>query len=119
MMHPIGRPTVHLATEPVDMRKSINGLSVLVADHLELSPLSGSLFVFYNKARDKIKILYWDRNGFCLWYKRLEKHRFIFRHRYQESTLNYHPSNYHGCSPAFISVRFKAIRRWLYGACPS
>ncbi len=76
MMRHIGRPTVHLATEPVDMRKSINGLSVLVADELELSPLSGSLFVFYNKARDKIKILYWDRNGFCLWYKRLEKHRF-------------------------------------------
>ena len=57
-------------------RQSINGLSVLVANNLELSPLSGSLFVFYNKARDKIKILYWDRNGFCLWYKRLEKHRF-------------------------------------------
>ncbi len=76
MMGHIGRPTVHLATEPVDMRKSINGLSVLVADKLEISPLSGSLFVFYNKARDKIKILYSDRNGFCLWYKRLEKHRF-------------------------------------------
>jgi transposase len=76
MMRHIGSPTVHLATKAVDMRKSINGLSVLVADHLECNPLSGSLFVFYNKARDKIKILYWDRNGFCLWYKRLEKHRF-------------------------------------------
>jgi len=76
MMRHIGRPTVHLATEPVDMRKSINGLSVLVADQMELNPLNGSLFVFYNKARNKIKILYWDRNGFCLWYKRLEQHRF-------------------------------------------
>ncbi len=76
MMRHIGSPIVHLATEPVDMRKSINGLSVLAADHLALNPLNGSLFVFYNKGRDKIKILYWDRNGFCLWYKRLEKHRF-------------------------------------------
>jgi transposase len=69
-------PSVHLATEPVDMRKSINGLSVLVADQLGLNPLNGQMFVFYNRYRDKIKILYWDRNGFCLWYKRLEKHRF-------------------------------------------
>ncbi len=54
-MRHIGRPSVHLAIEPVDMCKSINGLSVLVVDELELSPLSGSLFVFYNKARDKKK----------------------------------------------------------------
>jgi len=76
MIRSIGMLPVHLAAEPVDMRKSINGLSVLVADHLALNPLSGALFVFYNRARDKIKVLYWDRNGFCLWYKRLEKHRF-------------------------------------------
>ena len=76
MMRFAGRPEILLATEPVDMRKSINGLSVLVADQMECDPLNGSLFVFYNKARDKIKVLYWDRNGFCLWYKRLEKHRF-------------------------------------------
>jgi len=50
MMRHVGNPTVHLATEPVDMRKSINGLSVLVADHLECNPLSDSLFVFYNTA---------------------------------------------------------------------
>jgi len=56
MMRHVGSPTVHLAIKPVDMRKSINGLSVLVADHLECNPLSGSLFVFYNKASDKIKV---------------------------------------------------------------
>ena len=58
------------------MRKSINGLSILVAEQLELDPLSGHLFVFCNRKRDIIKILYWDRNGFCLWHKRLEKDRF-------------------------------------------
>ncbi len=49
------------------MRKSINGLSILVADQLELDPLSGHLFAFCNRRRDITKILYWDRNGFCLY----------------------------------------------------
>lgn len=60
----------------VDFRKSINGLIVVVEQHLALSPFSDALFVFCNKKRDKLKILYWDKTGFALWYKRLEKHRF-------------------------------------------
>lgn len=67
---------VYIATGVTDMRKSINGLSILVADQLELDPLSGHLFAFCNRNRDIIKILYWNRNGFCLWHKRLEKDRF-------------------------------------------
>jgi transposase len=59
-----------------DMRKSINGLSILVARNLEMDPLSGHLFVFCNKRQSMVKILYWDRNGFCLWHKRLEKQFF-------------------------------------------
>jgi len=59
------------------MRKSIDGLSILVQEILQKDIFSGHLFVFCNKRGDKIKILYWDRNGFCLWYKRLE--RGIFR----------------------------------------
>lgn len=66
----------YIATGATDMRKSINGLSILVADQLDLDPLSGHLFAFCNRKRDIIKILYWDRNGFCLWHKRLEKDRF-------------------------------------------
>jgi len=62
----------------VDMRRLINGLSILVADTFGKNPLSEYLFVFRNHRGDKIKILYWDRNGFCLWYKRLEKGRFCF-----------------------------------------
>jgi transposase len=54
---------VYLAKEPADMRKSFDGLSALVAGALELDPLSGHLFVFINKRRDRIKILYWDRDG--------------------------------------------------------
>lgn len=71
--HPV---RAYIATGATDMRKSINGLSILVADQLDLDPLSGHLFVFCNRRRDIVKILYWDRNGFCLWHKRLEKDRF-------------------------------------------
>ncbi len=67
---------VYLASFAVDMRKSIDGLSILVSSHLEQNPTDGALYVFCNRNRNKIKILYWDRNGFCLWYKRLERQRF-------------------------------------------
>ena len=67
---------VYLAPGATDLRKSINGLSVQAASELELDVLSGNLFVFCNRKRDLIKILYWDRNGFCLWMKRLERHKF-------------------------------------------
>jgi transposase len=69
---------VWLVIGATDMRKAINGLSVMVADHLERDVFSGHLFAFCNRGRTIIKILYWDRNGFCLWRKRLEKHRFTW-----------------------------------------
>lgn len=69
---------VFLALGATDMRKAINSLSILVADRLQLDAFSGHLFVFCNRRRNMIKILYWDRNGFCLWHKRLEKHRFAW-----------------------------------------
>jgi transposase len=67
---------VFLAPGSTDMRKAINTLSILVEDTLRLDTFSGHLFVFCNRGRTILKILYWDRNGFCLWQKRLEKHRF-------------------------------------------
>jgi transposase len=68
--------TVWLCRQAVDFRKGINGLSVLVEEQLIRNPFSGQLFVFINRARDKIKILYWERSGFCMWQKRLEQERF-------------------------------------------
>ncbi len=59
-----------------DMRKAINGLSVMAQDEMNKDPLSGNLFLFCNRQRRIIKALYWDRNGFCLWQKKLEKHKF-------------------------------------------
>lgn len=67
---------VFLALGHTDMRKAINGLSILVEEQLHQDPFSGHLFVFCNRRRHIVKILYWDRNGFCLWQKRLEKHFF-------------------------------------------
>jgi Transposase and inactivated derivatives len=68
---------VYVASDVTDMRRSIDSLSVLVQEVLQKNPFLGHLFVFCSKRGDKIKILYWDRNGFCLWYKRLE--RGVFR----------------------------------------
>ena len=67
---------IHIAAEPIDMRKAIDGLSALVVEVLEQDPQSGHVFVFRNKRSNKVKALYWDRNGFCMWLKRLEKDRF-------------------------------------------
>lgn len=64
---------VYLAREPVDLRKSIDGLSILVSQVLREDPFSEQLFVFINRRGDKIKLLYWERNGFVLCYKRLER----------------------------------------------
>lgn len=63
---------VFVCTQPTDMRKSFDGLSGLVAAVFQVELLSGHLFVFFNRRRDRIKILAWDRDGLCLWYKRLE-----------------------------------------------
>jgi transposase len=68
--------TVYVARDSVDMRKSIDGLSILVRQALQLEPKQSALFVFFNKGRDKIKVLYWDRTGFAVWYKRLAKGRY-------------------------------------------
>ena len=64
--------TLLLYTQPADMRKSFDGLSGIVRSELGREPDDGSLFLFINRRRDRIKVLYWDSDGFALWYKRLE-----------------------------------------------
>jgi transposase len=64
---------VYLATESIDMRKSIDGLAAIVQESFKLDPFSNNLFVFCNRNRNKIKILHWEHNGFWLHYRRLEK----------------------------------------------
>lgn len=69
---------IHLCTQPTDMRRGFDGLSGMVVALLEQDPLSGHLFVFRNRNRDKLKILYWDTDGLAIWYKRLEQGTFQF-----------------------------------------
>ena len=67
---------VFVAVEPVDIRKAFDGLSAAVREILRENPLSGHLFVFRNRRGDRLKILFWDRSGYCLFYKRLERGTF-------------------------------------------
>lgn len=80
-MIPVDAIRVYLALGTTDMRKAINGLPELVEQAMGLDPFSGDLFVFCNRRKNIHKILYWDENGFCLWHKRLEEHRFQWSRR--------------------------------------
>ena len=71
-----GDITIYLAQEPVDFQLGINGLSTMIEATLRFDPFSRNLFYFTNKRRNQIKVLYWQRSGFCLWLKRLEEERF-------------------------------------------
>ncbi len=69
---------IYLCLEPTDMRKSFDTLAVLVREHLQGDPTSGTWFVFRGKQGNRLKILYWDRDGYALWHKRLEQGTFEF-----------------------------------------
>lgn len=84
MIGPLSFTRVFLAAGITDMRKSINGLSIIVEEELDLDLFTGNLFAFCNKNRDIVKILYWDHNGFCVWKKRLEKDKFRWPESEQE-----------------------------------
>ena len=71
-----GDITIYLAQDPVDFRLGINGLSTMIEAALRFDPFSRNLFCFVNKRRNQIKVLYWQRSGFCLWLKRLEEENF-------------------------------------------
>jgi transposase len=73
-----GPVKVFLAAQPTDMRKSFDTLAALVQEVLQLDPLSGHLFVFRGKRADRVKILWWDRHGYVIWYQRLETGNFRF-----------------------------------------
>lgn len=73
-----GNQRVFLCVQPVDFRKAHDGLCAIVRDQFGDDPFSGDVFVFHNGAKDRIKLLLWDRNGFWLLYKRLEQGRFPF-----------------------------------------
>jgi len=78
---------LYIHRDPVDMRKSINGLSAIVATEMGLDLKSSSLFIFCNKPRTHMKILYFDRSGFAMWLKRLENSRFPWPRNFNDETI--------------------------------
>lgn len=88
MLRPNHKIQVYLYAGVVDMRKSIDGLAALVEQELEMNPMNDALFVFCNRGRDKIKLLYWERNGFVLWYKRLEKQHFTWLNPISDDSMS-------------------------------
>jgi transposase len=77
MIHLPASVRVYLCLSPCDMRRSFDGLHALVKDHLQLDAFAGHLYVFSNRRKDRLKVLYWDRDGFAIWAKRLEDGRYI------------------------------------------
>lgn len=80
--------TILLHRLPVDGRKQINGLVILAQEAMRVNPVDGGLFVFVNKGRDTIRLLYWDKSGFAMWVKRLEKERFRWPLKMSEEVVH-------------------------------
>jgi len=79
MFYPNQEQRIWLYTQPTDMRKSFNGLMAIVQRKLQDNPQGGDWFVFINRRKTHIKVLYFDGTGFCIWFKRLEQGQFNFR----------------------------------------
>lgn len=78
---------MYLHRAPVDMRKQIDGLAIIAKEVIQQDPISGALFAFINARRNKLKLLVWERNGFVVWYKRLERDKFHWPRRVEEAVL--------------------------------
>lgn len=87
---------VYLHKNPVDMRKSINGLSLIVSEEMLMNPCDDGLFVFLSKKQTLMKCLYWDRSGFALWIKRLEKERFKWPKSFKATQLRFPQNRWNG-----------------------
>lgn len=85
MIIDITRVKIYVKPGSTDFRKQINGLSIIVQDEMALDPLNGNLYLFCNKDRNRLKILYWDKTGFCMWLKRLEKAKFPWPRNSEEA----------------------------------
>lgn len=76
MLSILSQMKLYVCQETVDIRKSFEGLSYLTKEVLKQDPLSGHLFIFFNRVRDKMKVLYWDKSGYAIWYKELQRGTF-------------------------------------------
>lgn len=117
MMRPSNdAPEVYLCREAVDFRKGINGLAALVQEALGHDPFSERLFVFCNRRRDRVKILYWERSGFCLWQKRLERARFHWPRSSTEAVVTLHAQQLNWLLDGYDVMRMKPHARLYYSS---
>ena len=107
---------VYLHRAPVDLRKAINGLSIIVDNAMGVSVFDAGLFVFCNKNRDKLKILYWDKTGFCLWHKRLEKDKFIWPRKHSDDVIAWNSEQLNWLLRGFDVSKFNAHNTLKYKA---
>ena len=105
---------VYLCREPVDFRKSISGLSLIVEQALRLDPFGHAVYVFANRDRNKIKILVWEKSGFVLWYKRLEKQRFCWPRHLEGETVTLSAENLNWLLDGFDIWRHPPHQRLNY-----
>lgn len=108
-------PMVYLHREPVDFRKAINGLVLIIEHEMALSPYAEALFVFCNRSRDKLKIVWWDETGFCLWYKRLEQAKFAWPKKAVAPVLELTETQLNWLLQGFDILRMVPHQRLSYG----
>ena len=115
MMRPdAALPEVYLCTNAVDFRKGLGTLAVMVEASLGLDPFSQRLFVFTNRHRNQVKILYWEKNGFCLWQKRLEKERFHWLKGAENSVATINGQQLNWLLEGYDITRMKPHRKLKY-----
>src|ERR1700722_10668359 len=112
MMRPDAQVAVFVCVTPVDMRKQAATLALIVEQTLKRNIFEPALYVFSNERRDRIKIVYWHRNGLCLWSKRLEgRDRFIFPRQIEGETVTIRGGHFEALLPGFAVRRGR--RRWV------
>lgn len=101
---------VFIHREPVDMRRGINGLSEMVQLSMKKDLMSPHLFVFCGRRRDRIKVLYFDKSGFCLWQKRLEKDKFPWPRKLTEDVVKLTPEQFSWLLEGFDVWKMKPFK---------
>ena len=107
MISPGAGVRAYVSAQATDMRKSIDGLAALVVSVFRADPLCGQLFVFISRRRDRVKILYWDRHGFALWYKRLEDARFHWPRQWPDAVIELREEQLHWLLAGYDITRMR------------